>query len=84
MRYRNQKKCPVCKKNILIKDDMIKLNNLPITEVLSKSLNSLKNTNIKNSVVIIAPVASSITTKKLISIVDKKNPKIILVPTLSF
>ena len=45
---------------------------------------SLKNTNISNAVVIVAPVASSITTRKLISLVDKRNPKIIIVPTLSF
>ena len=45
---------------------------------------SLKNTNISNTVVIVAPVASSITTRKLISLVDKRNPKIIIVPTLSF
>ena len=51
---------------------------------ITKKIVSLKNTNISNTVVIIAPVASSITTRKLISLVDKRNPKIIIVPTLSF
>ena len=51
---------------------------------IKNEIKSLKNTDISNAVIIVAPVASSITTRKLISVVDKRNPKIILVPALSF
>ena len=51
---------------------------------INAKIKSLKNTDLKKSVVIIASVASSVTTRKLISIVDKKNANIIIVPSLSF
>ena len=51
---------------------------------INAKIKSLNNTDLKKSVVIIASVASSVTTRKLISIVDKKNANIIIVPSLSF
>ena len=66
----------------ILDDDKSKVNKY-FPNIKNKIM-SLKNTNISNTVVIVAPVASSITTRKLISLVDKRNPKIIIVPTLSF
>ena len=51
---------------------------------INTKIKSLKKTNLKKAVVIIASVASSVTTRKLVSIVDKKNANIIIVPSLSF
>ena len=51
---------------------------------INSQIKSLKNTDLTNAVVIIASTASSITTRKLVSLVDNKKAKIIIVPTLSF
>ena len=51
---------------------------------INAKIKSLKKTKLNNAVAIISSTASSITTRKLISIVEKKNAKIIVVPTLSY
>ena len=66
----------------ILDDDKNKINKY-FPNINSK-IKSLKKTNLNNSVVIISSTASSITTRKLISIVEKKNAKIIIVPTLSY
>ena len=66
----------------ILDDDKRKFNKY-FPNIKSK-IKSLKRTNLTDAVVIIASTASSITTRKLISIVDNKKAKIIIVPTLSF
>lgn len=66
----------------ILDDDKNKINKY-FPNINSK-IKSLKKTNLNNSVAIISSTASSITTRKLISIVEKKNAKIIIVPTLSY
>ena len=66
----------------ILDDDKSKVNKY-FPNIKNKII-SLKYTKISDAVVIIAPVASSITTRKLVSLVDKRNPKIIIIPTLSF
>lgn len=51
---------------------------------INSKIKSLSKTDLTDSVVIIAATASSITTRKLISLVDNKKAKIIIVPTLTF
>lgn len=51
---------------------------------INSKIKSLKETDLKNSIIIISATASSVTIRKLVSVVDKKNPKIIIIPTLSF
>ena len=65
----------------ILDDDKNKINKY-FPNIKSK-IKSLKKTNLNNSVAIISSTASSITTRKLISIVEK-NAKIIIVPSLSY
>ena len=66
----------------ILDDDKNKINKY-FPNIKAK-IKSLKKTNLKNAVAIISSTASTITTRKLISIVEKKNAKIIVVPTLSY
>ena len=45
---------------------------------------SLREADLKNSICLIAPVASAIITRRLVSILNNKHAEIILVPTLTF
>ena len=66
----------------ILDDDTIKINKY-FPNINSK-IKSLKKTDLTNAVVIIASTASSITIRKLTSIVDNKKAKIIIIPSLSF
>ncbi len=66
----------------ILDDDKEKINKY-FPNIRSK-IKSLKNTDLTNAVVIISATASSITTRKLVSIVENKKSKIIIVPSLSF
>ena len=45
---------------------------------------SLKKTDLTNAVCLIAPIASSITSRKLVELLGKKNADLILLPTTTF
>ena len=51
---------------------------------INVKITSLKNTNLKDSICLVGPIASSITTRKLINILGKKQPDQIISPTISF
>tara|TARA_B100000989_G_scaffold127405_1_gene94580 strand:- start:340 stop:1509 length:1170 start_codon:yes stop_codon:yes gene_type:complete len=66
----------------ILDDDKRKINKF-LPNINSK-IKSLSKTNIENAVVIITSTASSITVRKLLTILIKKNPKIIIIPALSY
>ena len=47
-------------------------------------ITSLKNTNLKDSICLVGPIASSITTRKLINILEKNNQIKSYLPQLVF
>ena len=51
---------------------------------INVKITSLKNTNLKDSICLVGPIASSITTRKLINILGEKQPDQIISPTISF
>ena len=66
----------------ILDDDPNKINKY--FENINTKIISLKNTDLRKSICLVAPVASAITTRKLISVLKQKEAEIILVPTLTF
>ena len=51
---------------------------------INTKIMSLKKTDLTNAVCLIAPIASSITSRKLVELLGKKNADLILLPTTTF
>ena len=66
----------------ILDDDKRKINKY-FPNINSK-IKSLKKANLKNAIIIISSTASSLSTRKLISIAEKKGAKIIIVPSLTY
>tara|TARA_Y100000590_G_scaffold439667_1_gene563996 strand:+ start:16448 stop:17647 length:1200 start_codon:yes stop_codon:yes gene_type:complete len=70
------------KADAILDDDPNKINKY-FANINTKIIN-LKNTDLRKSICLIAPVASAIITRKLISVLEQKKAEIILTPTLTF
>ena len=51
---------------------------------INSKISSLKNADVENSVCLIAPVASTLTCRKLVEILKDKKAETILLPTITF
>ena len=51
---------------------------------INTKIKPLKNTNVENSICLIAPVASTLTCRKLVEVLKNKKAEVILLPTITF
>jgi len=70
------------KANGILDDDPNKINKYFLD--INTKIISLKKTNLKKAICLVGTISSGITTRKLTSILEKKQAEIILIPTLTF